>query len=92
MQVQLIKIIFLSVLLTALSACSGGMNKTQTGTLGGAAAGAGIGAIIGDATGNTGAGIAIGAATGAIGGAIIGNELDEQDRSNAELEEQIRRA
>ena len=83
--------IFIAVVcICFLSACTaGGLNKTQTGTLGGAAAGAGLGAIIGNQTGNAGAGTAIGAGIGALGGALAGNQLDRADKENEQLNQRI---
>ena len=80
----------LCLVVLLLSGCVvGGVNRTTTGAVGGAAVGAGLGAIIGNQTGDPGAGVAIGSAAGALGGALIGNQLDENDRANADSRQRI---
>ncbi len=72
------------------AACSSGcasMNNSEKGALGGGAIGAGVGTAIGVATGNPEAGAIVGGLVGAGTGALIGNDIDNQEKKEARIQQ-----
>ncbi len=67
------------VLAMAVTACTPGREKEETGTLVGAGAGAALGSMIGKGGGNIAA-MVIGGLLGGYIGNTIGRQLDERDR------------
>jgi hypothetical protein len=73
-----------------LGACSGDpLSEREKGTGVGGVLGAGTGAIIGAAVGHPLAGAAIGGGLGAAGGFAVGNEMQNQQDSNAQTQSQV---
>jgi outer membrane protein OmpA-like peptidoglycan-associated protein len=79
------RVIVLSGVFVALSACAA-FGAREKGGLIGAAAGATVGGVVGNQTGSTARGAIIGAVIGGAAGAIIGHQMDQQAK---ELEMQI---
>jgi len=67
------------IIAVAVSACTPGHEKEETGTLVGAGAGAAVGSMIGKGGGNIAA-IVIGGLLGGYLGNTIGRQLDDHDR------------
>jgi surface antigen len=67
------------ILAVAITACTPGHEKEETGTLVGAGTGAAVGSMIGKGGGNVAA-IVIGGLLGAWAGNTIGKQLDDHDR------------
>jgi len=61
------------------------MNNTQKGAGIGGAIGAGVGTVVGAATGNPRTGLAAGTLIGGGIGALVGNDVDKQEKEQAEL-------
>jgi len=72
-----------------LAACSEPLSTREKGAGIGALGGAAAGAIIGSAVGHPGAGAAIGGALGLGTGALVGDQLQGQEKRQAEQQRQI---
>jgi hypothetical protein len=86
MKRAVVSVVALSLLGAGVAGCE---SNAGTGALIGGAAGAGIGAIAGHQShGNTVGGALIGGAIGAIGGGLIGNEMDKNERAQAQARQE----
>src|SRR5919197_4050402 len=82
--------LFASLAIISVVGCSGGpMTTREKGAGIGALGGAAVGGIIGAAVGHPGAGAAIGGALGLGSGALVGDQMQGQEKKQAEQQRAI---